>query len=224
MNLKLKSHILENSINIEDGLTNILKTLLGVEEVNNKTLGYKGTALSFRTKADLLYDIGKISKETYSELIIFMEVRNQFIHNLDTNSFEIVLERIGKKSQMLDFFDSSNNQSVTDNEAKYSQGFISLTMKLLKDLQKTHETIFEEKINAVKEKLGVIGKQREAETLDLALGFLGDSIDESMELLSKRFKEVFNYDGDFGNTIKNWILGNYQKKWEDEERKRKNES
>ena len=221
MNLKLKSEILDKSINIETYLSKILMTLLGIKKLDNRALGYKGTALSFKSKADLLYDIDKISKKLYSNLIMFMEIRNQFIHNFDTDSFQIVLDRVNKKTKILEFYQSGNNQhlKIEDEETKYRLGFINLTISILKGLEKAESDIVSEKNEALKNKIKVLKKTNEIENLDLALKVLADSIDEVTEIFNKRFKQTLSHDWDIGQYLRNGIQGLFEKKMKEEIKK-----
>ena len=114
MNIKLKSEILEKSITIETYLSQILMRLLDIVNNENKTLSYKGTALSFKAKVDLLFDIEKIEKNLYNDLVTFMEIRNQFIHNYDTNSFETVNLRINSKKRLIELYNSQTEVEKKD--------------------------------------------------------------------------------------------------------------
>jgi hypothetical protein len=101
MNIKLKSQVLKASIEIETKLSELLLELLDIIKDTPKTLVKTGSALTFKSKADLLLDIYKIDQELYTDLILFTEIRNQFIHINETNSFETVIERVKKENVRL---------------------------------------------------------------------------------------------------------------------------
>ena len=107
MNIDLRKDILEASLEIEDLLSKLLITLLRIKKSDDKskikTLGHTGSPLSFRTKVDLLYDIDIFNKTQYTHFILFMEIRNQFIHNLDADSFDVVMPRVNKPSMLSTF-------------------------------------------------------------------------------------------------------------------------
>ena len=86
-NIALRSSILLCSIREENEVSKALKYLLRTVKDGSKTLGNKSSSLSFKTKVDLLSDIGDLDKTEYDRLILFMEIRNQFIHNPECNSF-----------------------------------------------------------------------------------------------------------------------------------------
>ncbi|TDN93387.1 hypothetical protein DET49_104113 [Salegentibacter sp. 24] len=215
MNIKLKSEILEKSIHIESYLSQILMRLLDIENLNNKTFGTKGSALSFKSKADLLYDIKKIDKNLYNDLILFMEIRNQFIHNLDTNSFETVNSRINKKTRLLqlyDEFDKHKEFGLMLKEDKLYKGFIFLCIRIIQNLETTENKILEEKKAALDRQIEVIEKNHELEFKKLTNKALADSIDEVMEVLNESFKknelgEKFNAGNRFTDLIKTSIFG-----------------
>jgi hypothetical protein len=86
-NKPLRSSILICSLRCEETASSIIRNLLRVVKPESKTLGNKSSSLSFKNKIDLLYDIDDLSIDEYSMLLKFMEIRNQFIHNGECNSF-----------------------------------------------------------------------------------------------------------------------------------------
>ncbi len=80
-NEALRSRVLICSIRAEDSASDILISLLRRVRPDSKTLGNKSSSLSFKNKIDLLYDIDDLTKEEYTSMLKFMEIRNQFIHN-----------------------------------------------------------------------------------------------------------------------------------------------
>lgn len=96
MNIELRKDILEKSLTLEDALSRLLAILFRFSKDNSKTLGHKSSSLSFKTKADLLNDLGRLNDEQYRALIMFMEIRNQLIHNLDSDSLMKAVQRCNK--------------------------------------------------------------------------------------------------------------------------------
>ncbi|MGS2727884.1 hypothetical protein ACU8DI_14840 [Psychroserpens sp. BH13MA-6] len=68
---------------------------------NSKSLGNKNTSLSFNQKLNLLFDSGSIEKEEKERMEIFMEVRNQFMHNLNVDSFSDVFKLLDGRTKRL---------------------------------------------------------------------------------------------------------------------------
>jgi len=198
MNIKLKSEVLEKSIQIESYLSQILMRLLDIENLNNRSFGTKGSALSFRSKADLLYDINKIQKELYTDLILFMEIRNQFIHNYDTNSFEKVNSRLSKKNRLVELYEEiiepkNENWNI---EKKLKKGFICLCIRIVEKLQLTENGIIKEKEDSLRIQIEIAEKNHELEFKEITNKALADSIDDAMDLLNKSFST-----SDFGRKL-----------------------
>lgn len=185
MNIELKSEILKNSIQIEDYLSKILMKLLDIENPKNKSFGTKGSALSFKSKADLLYDINKIGKDLYSDLILFMEIRNQFIHNADTNSFEIVNARITRKNRLSQL--SETPRDIWESEYSLRQGFYTLCMEIMKGLLEADNKIHEEKVSNIQRQIDIIEKDQELKFKESVTKALADSIDQTIDELNDRF-------------------------------------
>lgn len=74
-----------------------LAFLLDIEYENiadTKSLGNSSSALSFNQKLNLLLDNKSISKEEKLKLESFMNIRNQFVHNKDANSYSKAISYI----------------------------------------------------------------------------------------------------------------------------------
>ena len=217
MNLELRTEILKDSLEIEAKLSKLLMILLDIKENDNKSLGHKGSALSLKSKVDLLYDINKINKDLYNKLIMFMEIRNQFIHNIDSDSFKIVLKRIGKEKKLislLDEFVANRNYSISNEiseEEKFKLGFNMLSIEIVEELESARKKILEDKLEIVNTKV----KAQEAEINDRALKAISDSIDEATDLFNKRWREVFNDEKDIGQSLRTLIQGLFKKKIEE---------
>lgn len=189
MNIELKSKILKESITVEDLLSNILMTMLDIEEPDNKSLGYRGTALSFKSKVDLLFDIQKIDKTLYSDLIMFMEIRNQFIHNIDADSFETVVDRIDKRKKLLAFYkeELKSFDYEADEEHKLEISFTSLCYSILTRLIDVKRLILKEKMESLKVRIDIIQKEQAIEIQEIMLKALSDSIDDAVDLFNIAF-------------------------------------
>ena len=60
----------------------------------SKSLGNSSSSLSFNQKVNLLLDNKSITKEEKLKLESFMNIRNQFMHNKDANSYEKAVELV----------------------------------------------------------------------------------------------------------------------------------
>lgn len=111
MNMPLRSEILEMALVIEDCMTKVLQTFLVLDKDDTRTLSNRSSSLSFKQKIDLLYDLDILTKEENATLLLLMEFRNQFMHNINCNSFEEAIKALqGQKNKLLKF-DDLNNES-----------------------------------------------------------------------------------------------------------------
>ena len=151
MNIECRIKILSKSLEIEEGLSSVLKEIIKVPKADTKTLGNRSSSLSFKTKADLLHDLNRITTEEYRRLILFMEIRNQFIHNINGNSFTKVFEFIGNdrkkyllriNHELAEFHDLVKDEK--DKEKILEFGFDFLSIKLLETIISIREQIIKD--------------------------------------------------------------------------------
>lgn len=88
LNLNLRIQVISTVLRLEQISSEVLKSIFRIFNNSTKTLGHKSSALSFKTKVDLLHDLGELEPLEYSHLIKLMEIRNQFTHNHNVISFE----------------------------------------------------------------------------------------------------------------------------------------
>ena len=170
MNIELKAQVLKASIEIETKLSELLLELLSINKEAPKTLGKTGSALSFKSKTDLLLDIDKIDLDLYKDLILFMEIRNQFIHNIDTNSFEIVIERVKKENHLLSFL-KNKTLGWLDKEKQLEFAFSDFTSSLHHRLLDVSDVISAEKVESFQKILKEI-------VLELKLNHMNSIVEE----------------------------------------------
>lgn len=192
MNVECRIKILSKSLEIEDGLSNILKEIIKVPKVDTKTLGNQSSSLSFKTKADLLYDLDRITKDEYNRLILFMEIRNQFIHNIHANSFTKVFEILGnnRKNNLLKLNDELTElhdlvKEEKDKEKILEFCFDFLSIKLLETIISNREQIIKNFEN-----------EREQENLSRIsnismdmLNYVQETIDEFGDIWTKELEK-----------------------------------
>ena len=132
---KIKLKILKYSLRLEKIASHSLAFILDVEDPSNtKSLGNKNTPLAFNQKLHLLLDSGSIDKDEKEKMEIFMEVRNQFMHNLNVNSFvEVFAVLTGRENRLRKFYPTyfSNEIEIeeslnTVNEKLYLEGMKTL--------------------------------------------------------------------------------------------------
>lgn len=87
--MSARSEVLEYSLMIENLSSFFLSGLLDISDYKkSKSLGNTGSSLSFNQKVELLIDIQALDSKEKSKYMAFMSIRNQFMHNIDANSYE----------------------------------------------------------------------------------------------------------------------------------------
>lgn len=88
LGLDARKEILEYSLRIEHACSFWLGGLLGIQDpLNSMSLGNKSSTLSFSQKVSLLIDIGALDSDMKAKYLKFMEIRNQFMHNISARSY-----------------------------------------------------------------------------------------------------------------------------------------
>jgi hypothetical protein len=147
---------------------------------------------------------------------MFMEIRNQFIHNLSSDSYEIVLERVKKKNHILKL-DSRLAEllKVADDSKKkeevYKIAFATLAYEIIDKLDKLRIKILEDKIEEIK----IQRKALEKESYEEVLTILADAIDEYADSYNTHLQKSFGSDKDFGESIRYGIRAFFEKKMND---------
>ena len=130
INLQLRSEILDIALNLETSINTLILLLLLIEKPKRKAISSKSGNLSFRNKIDLLFDLDVLISEEHQYLLLVMEFRNQFLHNIECNSFEKAVKLLGfdKEQRLLKF---RNEDKITDIEYQYNSSFRNLNIKCL---------------------------------------------------------------------------------------------
>ena len=149
-NLKLRTEILDIALNLEDSLNLTLLTLLFIDQKDQKrrkAITNKSGNLSFINKINLMFDLKLLSKNEHQNILLLMIFRNQFLHNLECNSFKKAVELLGsdKGRKLLLFYKRNSN---FDKEFRYQDAFRLLHLECLK--------IFQSKIHNRKKQLDKI--------------------------------------------------------------------
>ncbi|TYC14216.1 hypothetical protein ES677_06665 [Bizionia gelidisalsuginis] len=118
LNIELRSRILIYSLFIEKIINDLVLLNLGIydEKIKTRLFSNKGK-ISFQNKIDLLYDIEVLSKEENSEFDLLMIVRNKFMHDIECDSFQTLLNQLDKGivNRFKKFLEEG--QSISDEEA-----------------------------------------------------------------------------------------------------------
>ncbi len=140
---KIKLKVLKYSLRLEKIASHSLGFILDVEDpTNTKSLGNKNTPLAFNQKLHLLLDSGSIDKEEKEKIEIFMEVRNQFMHNLNVNSFiEVFAVLTGRETRLRKLYPSyfSDEIEVEDSLNRVTEKLYLEGMKILMSFKGARE-------------------------------------------------------------------------------------
>ena len=131
-NEALRSRVLICSIRAEEAASQVLTSLLRVVKPDSKTLGNKSSSLSFKNKIDLLFDIEDLAKEEYNQMLKFMEIRNQFIHNASCYSFSALETQYPEIGRFLSAqFPNDEQDRNLALEMSFGKLFIAILGKLI---------------------------------------------------------------------------------------------
>lgn len=217
MNLELRSNVLEKNLIIEDLLSSLLAILFRFQKDSSRTLGSSGNALSLKTKADLLNDIGRLTESEYKELILFMEVRNQLIHNRDCDTLLKAVERSNKLNKLL-----SRNKKVQEEFVKHDDldvkesglkvAFQELYGSIVDSCYKTLDKISME----IQEEEKRIIEAIRLQSLEKITKYLGTAIVKVSESFDDIFMEAFPGKPILKDVMKNSVWSVFWKNFKEE--------
>jgi len=88
ISMEKRKNVLSLSLTLEFIASLTLGFVLDIKDVeNSRSLGNTSSSLSFAQKMNLLLDIETITRKEKSKLDVFMNVRNQFMHNKAAYSY-----------------------------------------------------------------------------------------------------------------------------------------
>ena len=161
INRELRIEILECALKLEANINTLLLELLDIsDKVKKKSLSGKSGSLSFKNKIDLLFDLEVIDNDEHKELILLMEFRNKFLHDLYCNSFEDALSLCGEQrnNTMLnlihgvqktrEFSKNEKNREITEYYSKSEEEKELICLE-------SFNSLFERTVDIVKNKIEI---------------------------------------------------------------------
>lgn len=188
---------------IESLTSKLIKHMMGLDlQGNTKTLDNRSSSISLRAKIDLLTDCGKIDKQTYTNLLHIISIRNQFAHNFECDNFEDLPKFIDGIDKPLLKFCQNLSSSMEEN---LKNGFLNMLDQSFKFLLNEFQGVTEEyqidkdnlkiKITEDEQKLldrfGIIGARNRALVLNKVRQLLKQ--EEHEELNSKISDEILKF-------------------------------
>lgn len=151
LNMELRSEILEISLKIEFEINRLIIKFLGIEKENTNAFSNKSSSFSFKNKIDLLYDLDILDKEEHLKLELISIFRNQFMHNLNCNSFETATNIMDSqfKKKLLKFYGSEPEVIC---EEVYRLSYRELYLSCMETILSKHE----KRLDVIEEKYGIL--------------------------------------------------------------------
>lgn len=190
---------IEKTLIIESLTSKLIKHLMGLDlDGNTKSLDNKASSISLRAKIDLLTDCGKVDKQTYSNLLHIISIRNQFAHNFECNNFEDLPKFIDGIEKPLLKYCAELTESLEEN---LKIGFLNMLEQAFKFILNEFEGVTNEyridseklKIRITKyeedllDKYGIVGQRNRAITLNKLREIVNEEgYDESNERIHKK--------------------------------------
>lgn len=116
-NENLRLCIIENSIFIDELVSEIVGNILNINWKESKSFGFESCALSFNQKIQIIQDIKGIEKEDLKKLTCIANIRNKFAHVSHIEKFEDLFtqSKVGKqiKSEFMKwYFDEKGTSDI----------------------------------------------------------------------------------------------------------------
>lgn len=163
LDMDVRLDVLNSALILERDINNILIELFNLSKDETKVFSYSSNNFSFQQKILLLKDLKHLSSSDYSSLDLFMQFRNQFMHNYYANSFEYVVKVINRKNELLKF---NKNASIhNSDELLYFSCFKNLVIHNITIVHNVFKKVYKDKIAEIKINLSEANLRTENEYL-----------------------------------------------------------
>ncbi|WP_456457741.1 hypothetical protein [Reichenbachiella sp.] len=204
-----RKFILLTSLFVEKTTSAFLAALLGIDDFEeSKTLGNKGSSLSFSNKIDLLIDIGALKPETKKKFRHFMSIRNQFMHNISASSYEKCIARLDGTENFLS--KTYPQKSSLSNEIKLERSISALCDDVARLTTEITKSV-DRKIQ--KEELVTVFKKSQ-EAMVATFDEVSIKFDEHFKkVIESRTKLTASDFKNFGSELRKFLFGVWHKKF-----------
>ena len=144
-----RSEVLQYALIIENLTSLFLGALLGIKDLkNSRVLGNKSNPISFNQKVTLLIEIEALDSAEKTKFLTFMEVRNQFMHNIEAHTYETCFSYLDGKDNYL--LKSYPQKYGIPKEMQLKMAFMELSEDVVKSVMGLYEKVKEKFAEKVK--------------------------------------------------------------------------
>ena len=129
MHQTIRGEVLEKTVAIESGISEILGFIFDINIKDSKSLGYKSEALGFQHKIYLLTDLKFVPREITKQFILLLQIRNKFAHVQYVDNFVKCFELLPDSKNKLLVHVKSLDKNV-DEEIQLQTAFTMLCFQL----------------------------------------------------------------------------------------------
>ncbi len=196
LGLDTRKEILARALMMESLSSIFIAGLLGIKDrQNSKTLGNKSSSLSFNQKIDLLLDLGALNSDEKKKCQAFMEIRNQFMHNLEAASFQECFSFLsGADKKVLKLYPQPQNISV---EKQLRNASLKLADDVLSFISKLMDNVKLKITQDAKADTAIKSNEAFVKSITQAKAILDDYIEQQIikdpTLSSKKLKGMGTY-------------------------------
>lgn len=135
-----RSEVLQYALIIENFTSIFLATLLDIKDIkNSRVLGNKSNPISFNQKVTLLIEIEALDAGEKAKFWTFMEVRNQFMHNMEAINYETCFTYLDGKDKYL--LKQYPQKSELPREEQLKLAFRALSEEVVKSTMGLYERV-----------------------------------------------------------------------------------
>ncbi len=211
LGLEKRKQILSVALMIEGLTSGFVAALLGIAETeSSRTLGNKSSALSFNQKVDLLIDLGALSAETRAKFSSFMELRNQFMHNIEADTYERCYGFMqGKEAYIFKTYPQDQTKSKEEQLEKASLALATDVFQLTLELTKVLKNrVLEEATQRVHRQSTVAFQEAITEAEQVLNGLAEEYITQGNKFNLEQLRNL-------GSTVANVVVQSWRKHMEE---------
>lgn len=178
--IRIRIDVLKTALMLEEMVSVFLASILGVKNIKESlSFSNKGSALSFNQKINLLIDIGALNNDTRGKYQTFMEIRNQFMHNVKARTYETCFSFTDKKDNYI--LNKYPQEKKLPKEVQLEKAFSDLSNELITLTIKLTEKITAQVETEVRQKFDKYMIEDINSGIENAKLFLDKYIDEEIE-------------------------------------------